>query len=97
MGEKNPCYHQNVGEISSGELRRSGSCDPIGVDIFATGYKRQGTCVRGIREASSGIIFASSLLWKSKYLLPLVGTLSTMPVNKYVIGLQDPVTSSNYK
>ena len=34
---------------------------------------------------------------KSKYLPPIVGTLSTIMVKKSGIGIQDPVTSANNK
>ena len=33
----------------------------------------------------------------SKYISPIVGTLSTMPVNKSGMGILNPVTSANNK
>ena len=35
VGEKCLCDYQNGGWISPGELRRSGFCNPIEMDIFA--------------------------------------------------------------
>ena len=63
-GEQNLCYHQNSEEMSSGELRCIGLCNPIGMDIFEMLDKRHGICVCRSVEASSGNLFASFFLWK---------------------------------
>ena len=41
--------------------------------------------------------FPCLFLGKSKSLTPLIGTLSTVPVTKSVLGLQNPMTSANEK
>ena len=67
------------------------------MDIFATRDKEY-----VIHVSSSGKILQETFLplplfGKSKSLPPIVGTLSMMPVKKSVLGLQDQVTSANYK
>ena len=64
------CCQLKRGETSSGKLRRSGLCDPIGADILATRDKRYRTGVRGDAKSSAGNFFAWSFLWKIENPLP---------------------------
>ena len=66
MGEKHLCGHQTSEEISSGNLRRGGPCNPIGVDFFEMHDKRYGTGAHGIGKSSVGNLFASSFLENRK-------------------------------
>ena len=91
------CDHLNGGEISPGELCCGGLWDQIIMDIFVTCEKRHGVRVRGSGEASSGNLLPRLFFGKYKYFSPVVVTLSTMPVKKGGLGLQDLVTSSNDK
>ena len=97
MGEKYLYSHQNGGEIFSVKLRRGDLCNPIGVDLFEIRDTIYGTRVCGIGKKSTGKLFASSSLGKSKTLPPIVGILSTLPVKKYGLSLQNLVTSSAEK
>ena len=92
MGEMHLRSQQNGGEISSGELRRGGPCGPTRVDIFITHDKIFGTGLRGDGESSAGKLFSCIFFGKSKTLPPFIGALSMLPVNKSVLGLQNPVT-----
>ena len=80
-----------------GELRRGGLCDPTRMDIFAMSDIRHGIRVRGGGEAPSEKLFASSFIWKSKSLPPIVGTLNTVTFKKAVLVLQNLATSANKK
>ena len=91
------CDHLNGGEISPGELCCGGLWDKIIMDIFVKCDKIQGVRVRVSGEASSGNLLPRLFFRKPKYLSPVVVTLSTMPVKKGGLGLQDLVTSSNDK
>ena len=84
---------QNRGEIFAGELCRCVMCNTIGVDIFTTRNKeyRRRACRHG--EDSPGKKFVSLLFGKSKYLTPLIGTISEILVKKDGLGLQNPMTS----
>ena len=91
------CDHQNSRKISLGELRRGGLCDLIIMDIFAMSDIRHGIRVRGGGEVPSEKKTASSFIWKSKYLPPIVVTLSTMTFKKAVLVLQNLATLANKK
>ena len=67
------------------------------MDLFAACDERHGICLRRRGEDALGKKLPCIFFEKSKYIPPIVGTLSAMPVNKYVLGLQDPVTSANKK
>ena len=61
---------QNRREVSPGELRRSGTCDPTIMDISSKhhlGYRR---LVRGSGEDDLGNLFSSSFIWKYENPLP---------------------------
>ena len=66
MGEKNQHGQQNSGEISPVELRRSGMCNPIRVDISTLRHLGHGRCIRGGGENDSGNLFSFSFLRKDK-------------------------------
>ena len=63
MGDKHLYIHRNGREISSLNICRGGSCNPIGVGIFATPDKRYGTIVCRSGEISVGNLFSLSFLW----------------------------------
>ena len=48
-----------------------------------------------VEKMIQGIFLPRLLFGKSKNIPPIVGTLSTMPVKKYVMGLLSSVMSSN--
>ena len=50
MGEEHLNNEKNCGEISSGELRRGGTRDPIIVDISTTRHLGHGGCISGSGE-----------------------------------------------
>ena len=54
--------HQNGGEIYPGELRHSGLCNPIIIDLFEKRNERHGTRIHASGEASSEKNFALSFL-----------------------------------
>ena len=66
MREKHFCDHQNSAGISTGELCRGVSCNPIKMDLFAVWGKRHGIRVHRKGEASSGKCFTSYFLWKTE-------------------------------
>ena len=51
----------------------------------------------GVDNLIRGTFFTHFFFEESKYLLPIVGTLSTISVKKCGIGLQEPVTPDNKK
>ena len=82
-------YH---GEISPVKLRHGGTCDPIRVDILQCVTNNTEDAFAGVEKLLWGGKLPHLLFRKSKYLTPLIGTLSTMPVKKYSLGLQNTVT-----
>ena len=97
VGEEYQHDQRNGGETSPGELRRSGTCNPIRMDISSTRHLVHGRRVRGSGEDYSRNLFASSFLRKDETLSPVVAVLSKMPVNKSGLGILNPVTSSQEK
>ena len=62
--------------------------------------ERHGIGVHGDGKSSSGTLFAPSFICKTKPSPPppqMLGALSTLPVNKAGMGLQNPVTSTQDK
>ena len=66
MGERNLFGHQDGGGASSGKLRHGDSCDPIGVDLFATRDERYRTGVRGLEKVMRETILHRIYLEKQK-------------------------------
>ena len=66
LGEKHQNDQLNRGEISTGELRHSGMCNPIRVDISRTHHLVHGRRVRGSGENDLGNLFTSSFLQKDE-------------------------------
>ena len=66
MGTEHSHDKQNSGELPPRKLRRSGTCNPIRVDIFTTHHKKYGMRIRRHREASSGNLFSVHFLQKIK-------------------------------
>ena len=64
--EKNQHDQQNREEIPPGELLRSGTCNPIIVDISKKLHVGHGRRVHGSGENDSVNLFASSFLQKDK-------------------------------
>ena len=93
VGEEYQHDQRNRGEISPGELRLSGTCNPIRIDFFSTRHLGHRRLVRGSGEDDSINLFASSFLQKDENPLPVVGAISTMLVRKAGLGLLNPVTS----
>ena len=67
MGTEHNQEKQNREEIYPGKLRRGGTCDPNGVDIFTIHHKEYGRQVYGHGEASSDKKFASPFNHKIKF------------------------------
>ena len=66
--------------------------------IFLQRVTKDTGCVFAVVEKLLQETFLNSLFFvNSKYLPPIVGTLSTMSFSKYVLGLQEPVISANDK
>ena len=85
VGEKHSCDHQNYGEFKYKW-------------IFLQRVKKEnGYAFVGVEKLLWGTFLPCLFFGESKYLPPIVGTLSTMPVNKSNLGIQDLVTSSNDK
>ena len=84
-------------EISPGKLRRSGTYNPIRVDIPTTRHLVHGGRVCGSRENDLGNLLPRIFFRKTKTLSPTVGALSTMPVKKSVLRLLNPVMSAQEK
>ena len=59
--------------------------------------KDTGYALEGVDNILWGTFLTCLFFGKLKYLPPIVGNLSTMPVNKFDLGLQDMVASSNKK
>ena len=66
MGEGHQHDQKTPGEISPGELRHSGMCNPIIMDISTTRHLGHGVSVRGSGENDSGNLFASYFLRKDE-------------------------------
>ena len=92
VGEKHLCDHRKGGEISPGELHHSGPCDQIRINIFATCDKTLGIHVHVGGEDFWKTFLSRLFFGKSKYIPPIVRTLSTIQVKKSGLGLQYPVT-----
>ena len=59
--------------------------------------KDRGHAFAGVEKLLQETFLPRLFFVKSKSLPPIVVTLSIIPVNKYVLGLQEPVSSSNKK
>ena len=64
---------QNRGDIFQGELLRSGTCNPISMDISATNHLGHRRRVCGSGEDDLGKRFALPFLQKDENSLPVVG------------------------
>ena len=87
MGEINSRNQKNGREVSSGELRRDGLYVPIGVDISDMRNEGYWTGIIGAETFLQENFLPHNLFEKSKTLPPIVGSLSTSTVKKYVLGL----------
>ena len=65
-GREHLSCHHNGREISLIKLLRGGTCNLIGVDIFATCDKKYGKCVQGTGESSAGKSFVVYFIWKTE-------------------------------
>ena len=70
VGEEYQHNEKNIKEIFPGELRRSGTCNQIRIDISSTRHLGHRILVRGSGEYYSQNLFASSFLRKDKNPLP---------------------------
>ena len=95
--KKCSCYHWKHREISPGELHRGGLFGITGADIFATHDKRHRVCVCGRGESSLGNLFASYFLEEFEISSTHCRNLKYNVSQEAILGLQDPVTSSNNK
>ena len=85
---------ETAGEMSPGTLRRGGTCDPIGVDIFYNALQ----IIQETRSRERRRCFGKPFSFSSEsqnLSPPLIGTLSTVPVKKSGPGLLNPMTSAN--
>ena len=62
MGAENLHDQKNRKEIYPGKLRRGGTCDPIGVEIYTTCHKEYGRSVCGSGENDLGNLFSLPFL-----------------------------------
>ena len=69
-------------------------CDPVRMDIFGT-RDEKGYAFAGVEKLPQDTFLPCLFFRKSKYLLPIVGTLIMIPFKKSILGLQNPVTSAN--
>ena len=65
-GEDHWHDQQKNREISSGELRRGGACNPIRVDISTTRNLGHGGCIFGSGEDDMGNLFVLSFFGQKK-------------------------------
>ena len=82
-------------KISIGKLCHGGPFNPVGVDIFATHEKNIGYVFAVVEKLLRETFLPHLFFRKYKSLPPIVGTLSTILVNKFGLDLQKPVTSSD--
>ena len=97
MGERHDFSQKNGREISSGELRRGGPCGPIIVDIFQRVKKDMWQAFLGMEKVLRETFLPRIFFGKSKTLTPFIGALSTFPVKKYRLDLQNPMTAAKDK
>ena len=76
VGKEYQNDQQKRREISPGELRRSGTCNPIKMDILSTRHLEHRRIVRGSIEDDSRKCFALSFLLKDENSFPVVRALS---------------------
>ena len=74
VGEEYQHYKKNRGEISPGELLRSGTYDPIRMDISSTRHPGHRRIVCRSGEDDLRKLFASSFLWKEENPLSRCGS-----------------------
>ena len=97
VGEEYQDDQQNCGKISPGELRRSGTWNPIIMNISSTRHLGHRILVHGSGEDDLRKKLPLLLLGKTKTLSPIVGDISTMSVRKAKLVLLNPVTSDQEK
>ena len=97
VGEEYQHDQKNRREIPPVELRRSGTCNPIRMDISSTCHLGHRILVRGSGEYDLQNIFPCLFFGKTITLSPVVGVLSKMPVRRAGLGLMNPVTSDQEK
>ena len=88
---------KTAGGIYPRKLCRSGTYDPIGLDIFTMYHKEYRIHIHNRREYYTGNLFAAHFLLKSKFLTKLVETLRKMLFKKVGLCLQGPVMYANEK
>ena len=86
--------HPNCGEISPGELRRGCIRNPTRVDISTNIHLGHGGAFWGVKKMIRENVLPRLFFGNTKYLLPIVGYLSTMMVKTIRLGLLNPATSA---
>ena len=92
VGEEHQHNQRKCGEKSPGELRCSGTCNPIRVDILSMHNLGHGRRVCGSGENYLGNLLPHLFFRNTKTLSSIVGALSTMTVKKSGLGIFNPVT-----
>ena len=97
VGEEYQHDQKKRGEISLGELRRSGTCDAIRIDIFQRVTWDTRDSFAGVEKMICKTFLPRLFFGKTKHLSPIVGALSTMLTRKDGLGLLNIVTSAQEK
>ena len=94
VGEEYQHDQLKRGKISPGELRRSGTCNPIRMDFIQRVTWDTGDSFAGLEKIIYETFLPRLFFRNTKSLSPVLGDLSTIPVKKSGLGLLNPVTSS---